>query len=481
MFVHRASSSSRLAGLIDRYQVALACTIAIVFLMWLHHSHDLTLLKFDALQYWTLASIDNLGSMRSYRGYVFPALLAPLHLLSSLSDHPVQTYRTGMSIIHGVLLTTVLPAAYRQAFGGRLSLARRLVPVALLAALFPGVLLYPLSDLPAVLLAFAALLCALRGLENTASRTQFIGMLFAAGFLMGAAYNTRTIYLFAGVPLGLLAVVAVRGPWAKAPFSRGLGLLAFAVGVLVVSVPQAVINKRTHGVDSLAVQPLSDNRSLFAFQLGWGMSLQRYETTLSNDTPGAAVYYFDPAGAKLFTEAATGGNLFTLPYYLKVVAQHPLEFMALYTRHVVNGLDLRDGLVYIFKPSPKRSRTALFNFLVLALAVWVVASTRARAVPPADGGYCAAPPSWPISLALVVLPVAAIIPGAIETRFFLPVHLLAYCVIAYHFDACALRSFMKKHAVSVALATLLTGALFFAISLSTMGQMQFVWPDQYRF
>ena len=67
-----------------------------------------------------------------------------------------------------------------------------------------------------------------------------------------------------------------------------------------------------------------------------------------------------------------------------------------------------------------------------------------------------------------------------RARFFLPVHLLAYCVIAFHFNAAALRSFMNQHAPMVAWSTLLAGALFFAISLSTMGQMQFVWPEVYR-
>ena len=34
-------------------------------------------------------------------------------------------------------------------------------------------------------------------------------------------------------------------------------------------------------------------------------------------------------------------------------------------------------------------------------------------------------------LAVIVLPVFAILPGAIETRFFLPLHVMAYCAIAF--------------------------------------------------
>ena len=479
MFVHRANPSGRLTQLIDRHQAALAWAIASALLLALHYSYGYTGHHFDSAQYWGLASFETLGNVPSSRGYVFPALLAPLRSVSSLADNPVHIYRLGMSIIYGGLLTTLLPAAFRQAFGGSLSLARRLVPVLLLAILFPGLLLFPLSDLPAVLLAFAALLCALRGMDATASRNQFIGLLVAAGALMGAAYNTRTIYLFAGIPLGLLAAVTVRGAWARAPYPRWLGLLAFVAGIVAISLPQFAINMRTHGTTSFAVQSAIHSKSLFATQLVWGMTLQRYETTLSRDTPGPQVYYFDPAGARLFKETAAGGDLFSLPYYMKVVAQHPLEFVALYARHVVNGLDVRDGLVYTLKPSPLRSRTALFNFLVLALAVAVVASVRRRKTAPTGTSWRAVPRSWPVPLALLLLPVIAIVPGAIETRFFLPLHLLAYCVIAFHFDAAALRSCVKQHTTVMVLILGVTGALFFAVSLSTMAQIQYAWPAQY--
>ncbi|MFC5500520.1 hypothetical protein ACFPOE_23460 [Caenimonas terrae] len=477
--MHRPLSSVRLAEFIDRHQATLACVIATLFLLALHYDYNFTRFHYDSDHYWALATFENLRTERSIRGYFFPALLTPLHYLTTVTGYPLLTYRAGMSLTYGVLLTTLLPAAFRQAFGGRLSVLRRLVPVVLLAILFPGMLLYPLSDLPAVLLAFTALMCALRGLAATGSRKRFIGMLFAAGILMGAAYNTRTIYLFGGVPLGLLTVLTIRGAWAKAPFPRWVGLAAFAAGVLLVSLPQAAINKYTHGVNSLAVQSDIDNKSLFATQLVRGMTLQRYETTLYADALSSHAYYFDPAGAKLFRDTMDGGDLFSLRYYLKVVVLHPLDFLALYSRHVINGLDVRDGLVYTHKPSPLRNRTALFNFLVLALAAWVAVSVRARTVQPGDSGWRAVPASWPISLALVVLPVLAIVPGGIETRFFLPLHMLAYCVIAFHFDAQQLRRDFALHWRILLASLLLAAGTFFAVTLSTMATHRYDWPEPY--
>lgn len=483
MAVHRATATTpgSLAQLLDRHQAVLASVIATLLLFALHQTYNFVGKHYDAGQYWSLATPDMLASFRSFRGYVFPALLMPLRFASSLASDPLLAYRIGMALIYGVLLTTVLPAAFQKAFGGKVTLVRRLVPVVLLALLFPGLLLYTLSDLPAVLLAFSALLCALHGVDANASRRQFILMPFVAGALMAAAYNTRTIYVFSGVPLGLMALLALRSRHARVPMPRWLGLAAFAVGLLVVSLPQLAINMRTHGVRSPAVQSLVNHKSLFASQMVWGMTLQRYETTLDAGAPAPQVYYFDPAGARLFDEAVGGGDLFTLSYYARTVAQHPLEFLALYMRHLVNGLDVRDGLVYTHKPSPRRNRTALFNFLVLALAVLVCFSARGRPPGPTQGaGHQPVPSSWFLSLVVLVLPVAAILPGAVETRFFLPVHLLAYCAIAMHFDAARLRQVLNRHPLAICLALAGAAGLFFAISLDTMAHIQYTWPDLYR-
>lgn len=479
MYVHPAVPSRRVGLLIDRYQAPLACAIATLFLMAVHRAFGFTANHHDAEYYWSFASLWKILTAPSFRGYVFPALLSPLKALTSVLPDPVQMYRFGMSLVYGVLLTTLVPAAFQKAFGGKVSLVRRLVPLGLVALLFPGVLLYTLSDLPAALLALAALLCALKGLESRASRRRFIGMLVAAGALIAAAYNTRTIYLFSGVPLGILALLSVRGRWMQVPYPRWLGLAAFAVGALAVSLPQLAVNKRTHGVNSMAVQALVNQHSLFANQMVWGITLQRYETTIARDAPWPQVFYIDPAGVDLFEEVSTKGNLFSLSYYFKVVAQHPLEFLALYTRHFINGLDVRDGIVYTMKSSPLRNRTAVLNFLVLALAALVTASIRLGQARPGDG-FQPVPRAWPFSLLVLLLPVAAIIPGAIETRFFLPLHLLAYCVIAMHFDLRRMRLMLQRHWTGMLVGLVVAASIFFAVSLNTMAHLQYSWPGIYQ-
>ena len=154
--------------------------------------------------------------------------------------------------------------------------------------------------------------------------------------------------------------------------------------------------------------------------------------------------------------------------------------MAVYTRHLINGLDVRDGLVYTRKPSPLRGRTALLNFIVLALGAWVVIATRRRV--PGTGAWPVSdvPASWRASLTVLLLPVVAIIPGAIETRFFVPLHLLAYCVIAMHFDAAQLRRDFDRHSGGLILTFVTAAAVFFALSTNTLATLQYDWPAMYR-
>jgi hypothetical protein len=481
MSAQPAAWSSPVTGFVDRHQRALSCRISFAILMALHQLfRGGNAQPFDAGEYWRLASPSVFGREPSFRGYVFPALLLPLHFLCGLMTDPAPLFRLGMSASYGVALPLLVPASFQELFGGKVTFWRRLLPVILLAALFPGLLIYPLSDLPALLLALGALYCTLRGMRQTAAG-RFLGMLAAAGVLIGAAYNTRTVYLF--VPPGLLVLLALLATHATRIrwLSRWAGIAALGAGLIAVSLPQLLINQRTHGVSSLAVQAQVDNHSLFANQLVWGLTLQRYETTVNPEAPAPSVFYLDPDGEQLFHEVAGQGDLFSLRYYLKVVAKHPVHFLSLYTRHVINGLDVRDGIVYTRKPSPLRTPTALFNFAVLALACWVAWSLRVRSSSqPLPPGVRPAPATWRWSLLILLLPVVTILPGAVETRFFLPLHLLAYCMIAFHFDAQSLRQSARKHGRVLILATVAAAAVFFAVSSSTMAQIRYSWPDVYR-
>jgi hypothetical protein len=341
----------RSASFVVRDEKLLACLISFGLLMLVHQSRRVFDFPYDSAEYWALARPQVLLHWASSRGYFYPTLLMPLRYVCDHVTDPILAFRLGNSLAYGIALSLLVPAFFQRAFGGKVTLLRRLVPVVLLGTLFPGVLIYPLSDLPALMFALGALYLALRGLEAT-SRAQMMGYMFAAGFLIAAAYNTRTIYMFAMA--GLIVLVAVARP-TSGLMPRWISVAAVLAGIVAVSAPQVAVNQMTHGVATPAVRAVQGDRSLFASQLVWGITLQRYETTIAQDAPQPTVFYRDPVGEQLFQEVAGGGDLFSLGYYAQVVLSHPVDFLALYGRHMINGLDVRDGMVYVRKPSTLRT------------------------------------------------------------------------------------------------------------------------------
>jgi uncharacterized membrane protein YiaA len=465
---------------LDRHQRLLACVLTFALLIGLHDVYDIAELPFDAAEYWDLARPSVIPVYASPRGYFFPVLLLPLRALADQLLNSVSVIRFGMSLLYAVALPLLLPAAFQQVFGGKVTFVRRMVPAVLLALLFPGVLLYPLTDLPAALLVLGAVYMVARNRRHP-SRARSIGAYVAAGALTGAAYYTRSIYIVA-IPALLVLVLASSGRDHEGRgVQRWLAVASALLGLLLIGLPQLALNQMTRGVSSLAVFSAVEERSLFASQLVWGITVQRYETTLAPDVEAPTVFYLDPAGERLFKSVMHGGDLFSLPYYLKTMVARPLDFAGLYGRHLVNGLDVRDGIIYTRKPSPTRNRTALFNFAVLTLAFWILWSWRLRDPDALPAGFKRADRQWLPAVAVLLLPVAAIIPGAVESRFFLPLHLLAYATIAFHGDPKGLWVGLRRHWVGVAVATAVLAGAFFAITLSTMAHLQYSWPPLYRY
>lgn len=460
LYPPRPAAANRPAGL----QALLAFAIATALFIAVHGYRDIRMFWFDADLYWKLADLPGFTSVtNNIRGYVLAVLLAPARYLSEATQSywPLRLY---LSLAYAWGLTWLVPQAYTALFGGRLSLARRLAPAVLAALVFPGMLVYPLSDLPALLLMVGALL-ALR----TASRRAGLPLRWVAlaGVLAGAAYNVRTIYLFLLVG-ALLAVFFIAR---QAPLRRqALAWAVFAVSAFAVLLPQGLLNQKMHGRFSFNPVIMGDGQSLFVVQLVMGMSTQRYETMVLPPPSGGAVLYKDPAGARLLAEVGGAGAIRSpRDYIARVVLARPLDFAGLMGRHLVNGLDARDGMLYLRRFSAGRDGMAALNFAVLAASAWVGALLLRRrassAPPPLEPA-----PHWRWWLALWLAPVAFILPGMVETRFFAPLHLLAWCTLAFHFDRRALAGSLRDHPLLVPAALLAAACVFFAVTLSTMAQ-----------
>lgn len=499
----RSSARERLTallGYLDARQRVSAFVAASVLFFTQQALVSVPVFPYDSGNYWQLSDpAVLLAGPQTIRGIIFPILLAPTHALFKvfgqfMPQASALPPRLLFAVQFAFLLAILAPEAYVVIFGGRLTFFRRLIAPVLTMIFLSGALLYPLSDLPAALmLLFAVSLAVRAGSEHASSRSRFWSLL-GSGALAGAAYNTRTIYLFPVVCLLLaIPIIALRR---AQPRTRALMTALFVGGVLLVSIPQAGLNYKLRGVFTPEVITESSySGGLFAFQLRTGIRIQRYETYVGRNISSPAASYLDPLGVRIYAEEGLADAPVTVGSHALIVARHPLEFAQIYARHFINGLDVRDGEVYITADSTdptRRTPLAILNFLVLFVAGWVVVvrcTTRkedreqpversaARSVPsPVDFARVPADADWPLWLGILVLPVVATIPGAIETRFFLPVHLLAYFTIALNADPGELKAGLRRAPIAVAACFLLASGVYFYVTLGTMATRLFGLP-----
>lgn len=426
-------------------KAAIACfALASVWLLALHIWHGITFYPFDSNVYWTMATTpETLPASWAFRGYLYPWLMRLVITVGEwVGLSPVFVFRILSSLVYAAVLALLVPNTYARVTGRPVSLGARLAVAGVLPLLFPGLVLFPLSDLPACAFMWLSVWCLLRSRDGRP-----LLWLALAGAAAAAAYNTRTIYLY---PALIVAAVML---WQL----RSARLAAFFVlGAAVIALPQVPINQRIHGIASVDPAAGMGGGSLFALQLKWGLSIQKYETSLSPQVPAGSVFYRDDAGKQLMLEVCRDGPLATVPDYIGAVLRHPVGFAGLYTRHLLNGLDVRDGMV--FERDLSVGKSGLPAFILMLLLVLSLAVARARV----RWGWAA----------VMVLPVVAILPGAVETRFMLPLFLLLLVAGAAEWRTGEIVSQVRRNAVGyLLLAGVLCGA-FLAVTQSTAGSMQ---------
>lgn len=434
----------------------LAWAAAAVLLAALHYAHDIRHYSYDAGEYWLMATVPGeVWQGRWIRGYLLPLLLGSLLDLGSLFGlRAGDAFRLSSAAAYAAVLTQLLPATLHRLTGTPTGFARRLAPALLLALVFPGALLYPLSDVPALAFMWLCVYCLLRCRDEAAGNGAAARWALAAGAAAGAAYNIRSIYLFSVVLVLLVALVQFknrrRAAWALA-------------GFVLIGLPQLAINQSRHGLASINPAAAIGDRSLFVQQLNGGLSMQRYETSIAPGVPPQVVYA-DPAGRALRAKICEAGSLDSVTDYAAAVAQHPIAFAGLYARHFINMLDVRDAYLYVQEPSSGKtlrgvaSITLLLAMLLAIRSAWRVGAFRGQRA------------NWVYPLAFM-LPTLAQVPGAIETRYAIPLYVLLFAAgtacWSWPLMTAELRSRWAVYLGSAAAAL----ALFFVVTQNTMASV----------
>lgn len=313
--------------------------------------------------------------------------------------------------------------------------------VAVFFAYWQDLIFYPLSDF----YAFALLLCAVYCMVKAEDWKERIGwyvlpLYVICGICLYGAYNTRTIYLFAGPFIVMLFLFFNRKEAKKRLI---LYLCCIMAGVLSCGIPQARINQKHHNSFSIAVDTSSmEGGSLFNFQLTSGITVQRYETYVGPEDgyPKHKFIFEDEAGKRIM-EAEGKVLLESIGEYVGDVLKYPLDFIGIYTRHLLNAFCLPYNHAYVKWLHAYKPWLILANYTLVFIAGMAIILQK----------------SWKLSLLkrnniymlATLIPCVMILPGAIEMRYFVQMYILMYGYLVYAADYGLLLNYTKKHMVKV--------------------------------
>jgi hypothetical protein len=375
----------------------------------------------DARLYWALSStVWDLSFPQTMRGYFYPSLLSPVRAIFDTDPHTgLLLLKMVQSIIYGYFFGVTLPNLYTRIIGGTASTTRRILISLIISIVFPGLISYPLSDAPSFVLTAYSVTCVL--LANTGKTlAKRLCYLIIAGFLAYSAYNTRTIYIFSYVAI----VIAMMATVESNARMKAIFLAAFLCGTLIASAPQIAINKKYSGNFSPLITTGLNGNSLQESQLMWGLVVDRYETYIEKGKAvGTPVFYANSRGIEILKEKGVDLSNPLLSDYFDIALDHPAALLTIYLRHAASAIDARDGDVYTTIPSYEKStKSFLFLMIVIFGLTQLARSLISRTRYPNRSKLL-----W---LATLIIPCIAIVPSAIETRFFFPIFCLAYCSIS---------------------------------------------------
>ncbi|TGE20232.1 hypothetical protein [Hymenobacter elongatus] len=375
---------------------------------------------YDGLNYWTLTERffqDGRFSLLAYddalRGYFLPLLNLPAKAVTHFTGlAPLHLTRLMGAACAALLFGWAAPALWRALFPQHiLGWSPRIAFAALGFLFWRDHFNFVLSDFPALLALLLSLRLAVRG------GSWWYAFLAGAGLM--AAYNIRPVYLLAAPVLVVLTLVATAGVGRRIAALGGLVL-----GCMLISGPQLLMNGRHHGLWTplvLSRDARLPTANLYLAQLGWGLVVQKYETSLDPSSPSPRMLYTDAAGQAL-RQRRSMHHFGSYGAYAAAVAHEPLAFAALYGRHLFNGLDVQYPTLFVLDTEQRSGWLALLHYSVWFGALLVIGS-----------GRYSRPTALRVGLAAValLLPCLASLPIAIECRFLLPLQLVLYAAACF--------------------------------------------------
>lgn len=295
----------------------------------------------DAGDYWNRGELIkssgfSLDSIDSFRGYIFPLFLGVINYLGGR-----RCWYVINAAVIAVFAAFIIPMVTKDDRDfGKKELIQTTSFWALFSLLFVGAIVYPLSDLFAVINIFAAMLFLKKSAETDKTAIRFISV-FLTGVFCYLSYNTRTIYLFACFTVPVIYIILRLCNQTKKKIDikklllTGAEMGAGFLGAVAAAIPQIIMNTIHLGKLSMSV-PTS---GLMLSQMSWGIRYQRYDTylplTVDELHPNPQVFFIDNTGIRILEEM--GMAVFEdWGDFLSLFFHHPVDVITIYVRHLVN-------------------------------------------------------------------------------------------------------------------------------------------------
>ena len=412
--------------------------LSVIYLSYAFASIDYPY-SYDARHYWALSGrfLDPDGNFallnynNGFRGYLFPLIIL---IIRQFADFINVTQHTVIICISSLgmagLVSYILPMVFERICGKKVAIKPILLVGLVIFYFWRGFLLYPLTDFPAItFLLLAYLLYPVKfntsRVTSTTTRSVCSGIFLAATLIIRPAYQATIVFLtiFLLFKIATGKKLFIQSQWKQ--------LLLLIGGMTVILFPQYLINSTHFNKHT----PLVSSQGLFFKQLTWGMEMQRYETFVGdkNDYPSASVRFIDSKGKQIFDKEKQNLKKDSqYQWYLGLMVKYPAYFTSMYFTHFLNGLDIVYPTPYV-KNLFKRS--FLFSYINYSLWFFLIVFF-------IETKFFTRHKEKALLIFLIIPPSLLAIPGAVETRFFLPLFLVLYVTVFFGISI----QYMKEHA-----------------------------------
>ena len=399
---------------------------------------------FDNQYYWWLFSEKltsgwkvNFAELETWRGYVFPSYCA---ILNKCARGGHRYFILLNSLINALMFALIVPKLQQHdTCVSKRNAVAAAVNFAIIFLFFSGLFTYTLSDSYALYTCLLGMFFLMKA-EHEENNVRLFWDAFCCGLFIYLAYNIRTIYLFSGlVTLILFSINCLKK---QNGLARKLCCISFMfLGLIFAAIPQAFLNYKHNGIKSIFVP----TQSLMLAQCSWGIRYQRYDTFTGffvheeHEQEIPQMYFEDPVGKKMLEKEQV--EIFpSWKSFIKFICKHPFEAAGIYTRHFVNMLFPCWPSVYIMKINNNKAFYALFSIaLVFSFSLAFIFR-------------CIKDLKSIVYFIPALVSCLFILPGAVESRFFLAVFLLFSSTICFNVDYRKFWASIKSHKISVTFA-----------------------------